>query len=164
MDWIQTLEKFNGERKKPNIESWEYFLKNRFNIQIDLRANKLNKGYIKIIRDYESARKEEYIKGNRIFSENNYMVIFPNYGLRINCTKDFINNVTLLKNVFFGNWREKPYIPQYYDKKLNKVFKGPQIYVSECNLDMYIYEIEHVNDEGKKNILESILNISKDFY
>ena len=164
MNWIKTLEEFDKGKKKHDIESWQYFLKNRFNIQIDLRANKMNKGYFKIIRDYESERKKEYTNGNRIFSENNYMVLFPDYGLRINCTKDFINNIALLKNIFFGNWREKPYVPQYYDTKLNKVLKGPKIYVSECYLDMYVYENEHENDEGKKNILESILNISRDFY
>ena len=164
MSWIKTLENFDKKKYKPDIEKWNYFLKNRFNIHIDLKANRLNKGYFKIIRDYESAKNEEKNNGNRHFSENNYMVLFPQYGLRINCTKDFIENIPLLANVFSGKWEEKPYISHYYDKKLKKVFQGPQIYISNLNLDMYIYQYDHQNDEGKKNILESLLSISTDFY
>ena len=92
------------------------------------------------------------------------MVLFPQYGLRINCTKDFIENIPLLANVFSGKWEEKPYISHYYDKKLKKVFQGPQIYISNLNLDMYIYQYDHQNDDGKKNILESLLSFSTDFY
>ena len=164
MSWIKTLENFDKKKYKPDIEQWHYFLKNRFNIHIDLKANRLNKGYFKIIRDYESAKNEEKNNGNRHFSENNYMVLFPQYGLRINCTKDFIENIPLLANVFSGKWEEKPYISHYYDKKLKKVFQGPQIYISNLNLDMYIYQYDHQNDDGKKNILESLLSISTDFY
>ena len=164
MSWIKTLKNFDKERYKPDIEQWHYFLKNRFNIHIDLKANRLNRGYFKIIRDYESAKKDENINGNRIFSENNYMVLFPDCGLRINCTKDFIGNIPLLENAFSGKWKEKPYIIHYYDKKLKKKLKGPQIYVSDCSLDMYIYKHDHENDENKQNLLESILSISRDFY
>tara|TARA_Y100000991_G_C21941108_1_gene335322 strand:+ start:68 stop:562 length:495 start_codon:yes stop_codon:yes gene_type:complete len=164
MSWIKTLEDFDTKNYKPNIQQWNYFLKNRFNIHIDLKANRLNKGYFKIIRDYDSARTEENMNGNRNFSGNNYMVLFPQYGLRINCTKDFIENIPLLANVFSEKWEEKPYISHYYDKKLKKVFQGPKIYISTLNLDMYMYQYDHQNDEGKKNILESVLSISRDFY
>ena len=164
MSWIKILEKFDKKGYKPDNEQWYYFLNNRFNIHIELKANRLYKGYFKIIRNYESAKKDENNNGNRDFSENNYMVLFPEYGLKINCTKDFIENIPLLENAFSGKWQEKTYRTHYYDKKIKKKLKGPQIYVSNCSLDMYIYKNDHENAQNKQNLLESILSISRDFY
>jgi len=41
---------------------------------------------------------------------------------------------------------------------------GPQVYVSTCSLDMYLYNLEDTNRKGKENILESLLEISREFY
>ena len=133
MDWIKDMKKFQKGERKPSSKKWNYFLRNNFNIQIDLSANTLYQGYFKIKRDYESARKEEEEKGNKIFSKNNYMVIFPDYGVRINCTKDFIDSITLLHNVFNKRWKEQTFIIRYYDETIQIVMIGPQVYVSKCS-------------------------------
>jgi hypothetical protein len=123
----------------------------------------LYRGYFKFISDYE--RKEEKKRGNITFSQNNYMVIFPDDGIRINCNKNFIESVTLLDNIFNKKWKEQPYIIRYYDDQLKKVIKGPQVYISTCTLDMYVYNKGNENSKDKTNILESILEItSKEYF
>ena len=164
MNWTEDLKKFQDQHHNPpSLEKWDYFLRNKFNIQMNFKANILYRGFFKIIGDYDYTRENE--KGNTIFSENNYMVIFPNDGIRINCTKNFIEFVTLLDNIFNKKWKEQPYSIRYYDHKLKRVIKGPHVYISTCNLDMYIYNKENENCRGKTNILESILEItSKDHF
>ena len=164
MDWIKDIKKFQKGKFKPSSKKWDYFLRNNFNIQIDLSANTLYEGYFKIKRDYEHYREEEKKKGNKTFSKNNYIVIFPNYGIRINCTKEFIDSIPLLHNVFNKKWKEKTHIIRYYDETIKKVMIGPQVYVSTCSLDMYLYNLEDKNRKDKENILESLLDISREFY
>ena len=70
-----------------------------------------------------------------------------------------------MDNIFSGEWAEKTYQIQYYNKELKKILNGPHIYISYTDLEAFVYEnipkeISEENDNNKyyneENLLKSI--------
>jgi len=111
------------------------------------------------------------LKKSFVFSDNSYMVIFPNDGVRISSTKNFILSVPALKGMFSDNWEKNTFQLKYYDYNIEQEFNGPKLYISYSPLDMFIYDaipedlkekIKNEHDETREemynqnSLLESI--------
>ena len=160
MDWIEDFTQFEKGNYKPDINKWEIYLKGRFNIQYQFKANNLLPDPLILIQDFK--RKEFLLEK---YSPNNYSIILPKSGIEINCTKNFIETIPLMDNIFSGKWAEKAYQIQYYNKELKKILNGPHIYISYTDLEAFVYEnipkeISEENDNNKyyneENLLKSI--------
>ena len=111
------------------------------------------------------------LKKSFVFSDNSYMVIFPNDGVRISATKNFILSVPALKGIFSDDWEKNVFQLKYYDYNIEQEFNGPKLYISYSPLDMFIYDaipedlkekIKNEHDETREemynqnSLLESI--------
>ena len=117
MDFTEEFKQFEKGNYKPNINKWEIYLKNRFNIHYQFKANHLLPNPLKLMYDNHK-RKESLLEK---YSPNNYSIILPKSGIEINCTKNFVETVPLMENIFNGKWKEKAYQIQYYNEELKKI-------------------------------------------
>ena len=134
MDFTEEFKQFEKGNYKPNINKWEIYLKNRFNIHYQFKANHLLPNPLKLMYDNHK-RKESLLEK---YSPNNYSIILPKSGIEINCTKNFVETVPLMENIFNGKWKEKAYQIQYYNEELKKILNGPHIYILYGFRSIYI--------------------------
>ena len=83
-----------------------------------------------------------------LYGSSSFMIIFPNDGIRISCTKNFINTIPLLQQIFSHDWDEKT-IKLSYQYEGN-ILSGPELYVSYQPLYMYLYR--KMTDDEKNSI------------
>ena len=97
-----------------------------------------------------------------IYGSSNYMIIFPNDGIRINATKSFINSVPALREVFSTKWSDKALTLDYYSYSSQQKMIGPTIYVSYSPLEMFIYD--ELSDEMKNCVKDKRDNLMNSLY
>ena len=84
-----------------------------------------------------------------------YMIIFPEEGVRLLTTHDFIMKTPYLKNIALNTFLEKVCsLPIKTDT--NNYIEGPYIYVCHAPLDMILYESNNVSPENKNKINVSL--------
>ena len=159
-NWYQLFENIHKKKHKPNVNCWERILKNSFNTQYEMKANHLLPRPLKLISKYE----KEIIKKQHLlekYSKYNFLIILPYSGIQINCTKNFIDTIPLLRNIFSLKWEERPYQIQYFEEDERKLKKGPHIFVSYSDLECFHYDIipqelvSQYNEEGGNNYYNS---------
>jgi len=66
------------------------------------------------------------------YSDSIYHIIFIDYGFVIFMTRDMIKKIPILKSILLDeNGNDKPLRLNYMDVKLNKEFKGPNMYITK---------------------------------
>ena len=95
------------------------------------------------------------------YSSYTYMIIFPEEGVRLLCTRDFIMKTPYLQNIASNTFLEKVCtLPIKIesnevdsDENINYI-EGPYIYICHAPLDMILYESNDVSLENKtkKNV------------
>jgi hypothetical protein len=69
--------------------------------------------------------------------------MFPYYGIRIACTKAFIENMPFIRQLMSGNWDDDKSIItyEYFNEDLNETVMGAtNIVVTENTLDSILFE------------------------
>ena len=123
--------------KGMNLYTLEVYLSSKFNIINTFTAHHLRNDPLSRC---DNDNLLNPLDKSFIFSENSYMIIFPNDGVRISATKNFILSVPALKGIFSENWEKKTYQLKYYNYNIEQEFSGPKLYVSHSPLDMFIYD------------------------
>mgnify|MGYP000117644658 CR=1 FL=1 len=98
-----------------------------------------------VIHGFSTAGSENYL-----YSSGSYMIIFPESGIRISASSDFIANIPYLKNISDGNFKETTTsLPVElcinnksggFDDDSAVYVEGPTIYVCHAPMDMIIYD------------------------
>tara|TARA_B110000008_G_scaffold276968_1_gene317305 strand:+ start:453 stop:1067 length:615 start_codon:yes stop_codon:yes gene_type:complete len=85
------------------------------------------------------------------YSDWIYHILFIDYGFMIFMTRDMIKKIPILKSILLeNNGSDKPIRLNYIDEKLNKVFKGPHMYVTK--LEPHSLVFGNPPDDYKMNI------------
>lgn len=76
--------------------------------------------------------EEPFIPVKKIrYSDAHYHIIFIEYGIHIVMTIDMIKKISILNSILLQkNGSDKPLRLTFYDLSLNKVFKGPYLYIT----------------------------------
>lgn len=92
-----------------------------------------------------------------------YMIIFPEEGVRLLCSRDFIMKTPYLKNIAENTFLEKVSpLPikidtnDSDDENMNNYIEGAYIYVCNAPLDMILYESNSISNENKLKINVSL--------
>ena len=83
-----------------------------------------------------------------LYGSSSYMIIFPNDGVRISCTLNFIKTIPFLSEIFSNNWKEKT-IKLSYDFEGN-ILPGPELYICYLPLESLVYR--KMTEEEKRSI------------
>ena len=123
--------------KKRIRETYDKELSARYNILLTFKANNLFiNETVTIINDYDCYHM------NYIHNKYTTCLIFPHYGIRIACSKSFIENIPFVKAILSGNWKDDNiFQDEYYNEDLNEMVKGSvNIVITENTLDSILYE------------------------
>ncbi len=98
---------------------------------------------------------EPFVAGNNTkqinYSDSIYHIIFIDYGFVIFMTRDMIKKIPILKSILLDkNGNDKPLRLNYMDVKLNKEFKGPNMYITK--LEPYSLVFSKPPDDYQMNI------------
>tara|TARA_Y100000816_G_C26101550_1_gene583973 strand:- start:1944 stop:2588 length:645 start_codon:yes stop_codon:yes gene_type:complete len=131
------------EIKFCSIKEIEDYLNKLFYINYNLSGNIFLENPLKHLVHHKFGDYDD------LYGSSSFMIIFPNDGIRITCTKNFINTIPLLQQVFSNDWDEKT-IKLSYQYEGN-ILPGPELYVSYQPLHMYLYR--KMNDDEKNSIV-----------
>lgn len=133
-----TLKKINFK----SIKKIEHYLNKLFYIQYNFSANIFLKAPLKHLIH---CRMGDY---DDLYGSSSYMIIFPNDGVRISCTLNFIKTIPFLSEIFSNNWKEKT-IKLSYDFEGN-ILPGPELYICYLPLESLVYR--KMTEEEKRSI------------
>ena len=133
-----TLKKINFK----SIKKIEHYLNKLFYIQYNFSANIFLKAPLKHLIH---CRMGDY---DDLYGSSSYMIIFPNDGVRISCTLNFIKTIPFLSQIFSNNWKEKT-IKLSYDFEGN-ILPGPELYICYLPLESLVYR--KMTEEEKRSI------------
>ena len=133
-----TLKKINFK----SIKKIEHYLNKLFYIQYNFSANIFLKAPLKHLIH---CRMGDY---DDLYGSSSYMIIFPNDGVRISCTLNFIKTIPFQSERFSNNWKEKT-IKLSYDFEGN-ILPGPELYICYLPLESLVYR--KMTEEEKRSI------------
>ena len=131
--WTDTINK-----KSNSMDATEKKLKAKYNILDTFIANEL---FTNELLYYVNPLNDNDMN----FIHNNYTtcIVFPYYGIRIACTKAFIENMPFIRQLMSGNWDDDKSIItyEYFNEDLNETVMGAtNIVVTENTLDSILFE------------------------
>jgi len=137
-EWIEDINKNIYDKDDfPGIHRVEHYLNCKYKIQFNFLASHLHKDPLSYLGEKTLIEPRH---SGFIYSNNSFMIIFPNEGVRISCLQGFINTVPYLKQIFSGNWKDKTLQLSFKDGLLDKDINGPLLYVCYSPLEMLIYD------------------------
>lgn len=133
--WSESINK-----KSNSMEAVEKKLRAKYNILDTFVANEI---FINEILYYVSNPSIGSIDKNFIHNAYTTCLVFPYYGIRIACTKVFIDNIPFVKQLLSGNWDDEKSIIkyEYFNEDLNETVTGAtNIIITENTLDAILFE------------------------
>ena len=133
--WSEAINK-----KSNSMEAVEKKLRAKYNILDTFVANEI---FINEILYYVSNPSIGSIDKNFIHNAYTTCLVFPYYGIRIACTKVFIDNIPFVKQLLSGNWDDEKSIIkyEYFNEDLNETVTGAtNIIITENTLDAILFE------------------------
>ena len=97
---------------------------------------------------------------NFIHNEENISLIFPEYAVRIACTKKFIDNIPYVKQILSEQWSEKIIQDTYYCPILKETIHSSKIIIIRTNMEAILYDhpikikIKDYTQKNHYNIVE----------
>jgi hypothetical protein len=68
------------------------------------------------------------------YSDYSYHILFIEYGINVVMTRDMLKKIPILNSIILKeNGNDKPIRLNYLDTKLNKIFKGPYMYITKLD-------------------------------
>ena len=75
-----------------------------------------------------------------LWSDNTYHIVFFEYGIRICMTVSMLKKISILDRILIkNNGSDKPIRLNYYSKKHNKIFKGPNLFITNLDPHSLLY-------------------------
>ena len=169
--WSEAIDK-----KKDSLETYEKQFRVKYNIDETFIANSL---FINELLDYIGTSLSEN-KLNFIHNKETVCLLFPYYGIRIACTKQFIENIPFVKNLLSGEWGDNNvFTYEYFNEDVNEIVSGAtNIVIKEATLDSILFEkpyeckvkdyenkgYYHIRNITCNNLLELIILNNKNRY
>jgi len=132
--WTETINK-----KSNSMEANENKIQVKYNILDTFIANDI---FTNEMMYYVEDLNNNHDK-NFIHNKYTTCLLFPNYGVRIACTKSFIENIPFVKQILSGNWDSNKAIIkyEYFNQDINETVMGATNIVIEDNtLDSILFE------------------------
>lgn len=123
--------------KNRTLDTYDKEISARYNIPLTFKANDL------FINETVTAVSEyDCYQMNYIHNKYTTCLLFPHYGIRIACSKSFIENIPFAKALLSGVWKEgNIFQDEYYNEDLNEMVKGSvNIVITENTLDSILYD------------------------
>ena len=123
--------------KNRTLDTYDKEISARYNIPLTFKANDL------FINETVTAVSEyDCYQMNYIHNKYTTCLLFPHYGIRIACSKSFIENIPFVKALLSGVWKEgNIFQDEYYNEDLNEMVKGSvNIVITENTLDSILYD------------------------
>jgi len=129
------------ERKENSLDKYENEFRVKYNIDETFIANSL---FVNELLDYIGSVVSDN-KLNFVHNKETVCLLFPYYGIRIACTKQFIENIPFVKNLLSGEWNnENIFNYEYFNKDVNEIVTGAtNIVIKENTLDSILFEKPH---------------------
>jgi hypothetical protein len=130
--WTDSIKLKNRTR-----ETYDKELSARYNILLTFKANDLFiNETISIVNDYDCFHM------NYIHNKYTTCLLFPHYGIRIACSKSFIENLPFVKAILSGDWKDDNiFQDEFYNEDLKEMVKGSvNIVITENPLDSILYD------------------------
>ncbi len=132
--WLET-----ANLKQNTLTSYHEKLSINYNILDTFIANNMfsNESIVYSGGEYISNSEKNFI-----YNKNTICLLCPNYGLRIACTKSFIENIPFVKEILYGEWdKQNIFTDEYYHESQKEMIKGcTNIVIEDNTLDSILYE------------------------
>jgi hypothetical protein len=171
---------YNGDESTPlkSLKDIDTFIRELFNIELTLKGNFMYNNPLMTLK-YDFSDYIDPTHDNYIYSLSNYIFIFPDDGIRLVCTKNYINTIPVLRNIISDNWNDKPIKLSYIkDNNLNTIYTTSNLYILHLPLESLMYD-DITNDHSgqlfnglsirtkyfnSKNILQTITKLINEPY
>lgn len=127
---------WNNETEFMNIDQLEEYIKKKYNVSDTYMGNKLFKNDHISLCPYKSSNDTL----NFYHNKENICLLFPEDGLRIVCTRNFIKNVPFIEQKLSGSWNDKIMQKKYYCKILNEIVNGSINIEVRTSLESILYD------------------------
>ena len=122
----------NNVRQMDDVES---YVKKKYNIYETYIADNLFTDNHMINPSYL-----DFTNNSFIHNKENVCLLFPEYGVRIACTKKFADNITFVKQKLSGQWSDEIIQETYYCSVLKEQVKGSILVIIRTDMDALLYE------------------------
>ena len=126
-------------KKESSIKTMEKQFRVKYNIDETYIANSL---FENDLLDYINSPLSSEHKLNTIHNKNTVCLLFPDYALRIACTKNFIKNMPFVQSILSGDWDQSNVIRySYFNQDVCETVDGAtMVLITENTLDSILFE------------------------